>query len=138
VWNDFRQFIARGNVIDLAVGVVMGAAFGSVVTSLVNDVIMPPIGSVLKGVNFTDLFVSLDRKVYPSLKAAKDAGAPVIGYGSFINAVISFLIVSFVVFLLVQQVNRIYRKPQAAPAPAPEPPAEVKLLTEIRDLLKTR
>jgi large conductance mechanosensitive channel len=138
VWNDFRQFIARGNVIDLAVGVIMGAAFGSVVTSLVNDVIMPPVGSVLKGVNFTDLFVSLDRKVYPSLKAAKDAGAPVIGYGSFINAVISFLIVSFVVFLLVQQVNRIYRKPQAAPAPPPEPPAEVKLLTEIRDLLKTR
>jgi large conductance mechanosensitive channel len=116
----------------------MGAAFGSVVTSLVNDVIMPPVGSVLKGVNFTDLFVTLDRKVYPSLKAAKDAGAPVIGYGSFINAVISFLIVSFVVFLLVQQVNRIYRKPQAAPAPPPEPPAEVKLLTEIRDLLKTR
>lgn len=138
MWNDFRQFIARGNVIDLAVGVIMGAAFGSVVTSLVNDVIMPPVGSVLKGVNFTDLFVSLDRKVYPSLKAAKDAGAPVIGYGSFINAVISFLIVSFVVFLLVQQVNRIYRKPQAAPAPPPEPPAEVKLLTEIRDLLKTR
>jgi large conductance mechanosensitive channel len=134
VWNDFKAFIARGNVIDLAVGVIIGAAFGAIVTSLVNDVIMPPIGSALKGVNFTDLFLSLDGKTYASLKAAKDAGAPVIGYGSFINAVISFIIVAFVVFLLVQQVNKLYRKPEAA-AVVPE---DVKLLTEIRDLLKTR
>lgn len=134
MWNDFKAFIARGNVIDLAVGVIIGAAFGAIVTSLVNDVIMPPIGSALKGVNFTDLFLSLDGKTYASLKAAKDAGAPVIGYGSFINAVISFIIVAFVVFLLVQQVNKLYRKPEAA-AVVPE---DVKLLTEIRDLLKTR
>jgi large conductance mechanosensitive channel len=137
VVSEFKQFIARGNVIDLAVGVIMGGAFGSIVTSLVNDVIMPPIGSVLKGVNFSDLFFSLDQKTYPSLKAAKDAGAPVIGYGSFINALISFLIVAFVVFLIVQQVNKLYRKP-AAPPPPPEPPADVVLLTEIRDLLKSR
>lgn len=134
MWKDFKQFIARGSVIDLAVGVIMGAAFGSIVTSLVNDVIMPPIGSVLKGVNFADLFVSLDGKTYASLKAAKDAGAPVIGYGSFINAIITFVIVAFVVFLLVQQVNKLYKKPEVVAAV----PDDVKLLAEIRDILKAR
>jgi large conductance mechanosensitive channel len=135
--NEFRQFIERGNVVDLAVGVIIGAAFGAIVTSLVNDVVMPPIGSVLKGVNFSDLYIVLSGKTFPSLAAAKAAGAPVIAYGNFINAIISFLIIAFVVFLLVQQVSKLYRKP-APPAAPPEPSAEVKLLTEIRDLLKTR
>jgi large conductance mechanosensitive channel len=135
VLQEFRQFIARGNVVDLAVGVIIGGAFGAIVTSLVNDVIMPPIGLVLKDVNFVDLFVPLNGKSYASLAAAKSVGAPVIAYGNFINAVIGFLIIAFVVFLLVQQISKLYRKPEAAPA---EPPAEVKLLTEIRDLLKAR
>ncbi len=135
--SEFRQFIARGNVVDLAVGVIMGAAFGAIVNSLVNDVVMPPIGSLLKGVNFSDLYIVLSGKTFDSLADAKKAGAPVIAYGNFINAVISFLIIAFVVFLLVQQVSKLYRKPAPPPAPA-EPPADVKLLTEIRDLLKTR
>ena len=138
MWNEFRQFIARGNVIDLAVGVIMGAAFGAIVTSLVNDVVMPPIGSLLKGVNFSDLYLVLNGKTYDSLADAKKAGAPVIAYGNFINAVITFLIIAFVVFIIVQQVNRLYRKPQEAPAPLPEPTPQEKLLTEIRDILKTR
>lgn len=136
--SEFRQFIARGNVVDLAVGVIMGAAFGAIVNSLVNDVVMPPIGSVLRGVNFSDLYLVLNGKTFPSLAAAKAAGAPVIAYGNFINAVISFLIIAFVVFLLVQQVSKLYKKPEAPPPAPAEPPAEVKLLTEIRDLLKTR
>lgn len=137
MWNDFRQFIARGSVVDLAVGVIMGGAFGAIVTSLVNDVIMPPIGLLLKGVNFSDLFVALNGQSYATIADAKKAGAPLIAYGNFINSVISFLIVAFVVFLLVQQVNKLYRKPTPPPPPV-EPPADVKLLTEIRDLLKTR
>jgi large conductance mechanosensitive channel len=98
---------------------------------------MPPIGSILKGVNFTDLYVVLNGQTFASLADAKKAGAPVIAYGNFINAVITFLIVAFVVFLIVQQVNKLYKKPEAPPPPA-EPPAEVKLLTEIRDLLRSR
>jgi large conductance mechanosensitive channel len=137
MWNDFKQFIQRGNVVDLAVGVVIGAAFGAIVNSLVNDVVMPPIGAALKGVDFSNLFIVLNGATYASVADAKKAGAPVVAYGNFINSVISFLIVAFVVFLLIQQVvNRIYKKP-AAPVEA-EPPADVKLLTEIRDLLKGR
>jgi large conductance mechanosensitive channel len=136
VWSEFKTFIARGNVVDLAVGVIMGGAFGAIVTSLVNDVIMPPIGAVIKNVNFSDLFVVLNGQHYDSLADAKKAGAPLIAYGNFINAVISFIIIAFAVFLIVQQVNRLHRKPpEAAPA---APPADVQLLTEIRDLLKTR
>jgi large conductance mechanosensitive channel len=138
MWNDFKQFIQRGNVVDLAVGVAIGAAFGAIVNSLVNDIVMPPIGALLKGVDFSNLFVVLNGGTYASVADAKKAGAPVIAYGNFINSVITFLIVAFVVFLLVQQVvNRIYKKPAAAPVEA-EPPADVKLLTEIRDLLKNR
>lgn len=133
--KEFRDFIARGNVIDLAVGVIIGAAFGAITTSIVNDLIMPPIGMVLGGVNFKDLFISLDGQSYQSLAAATAAGAPVIAYGSFIQTVINFLIIAFVVFLLVKAVNKIYKKP--APPPA-APTEDQKLLTEIRDLLKTQ
>jgi large conductance mechanosensitive channel len=105
--KEFREFAARGNVIDLAVGVIIGAAFGKIVNSLVSDIIMPPIGMALGRVNFTDLFIALDGSAYPSLAAAKAAGAPTINYGLFINNIVEFLIVAFVVFLLVRQINRL-------------------------------
>ena len=133
--QEFRKFILRGNVIDLAVGIIMGTAFGAVVKSLVDDVIMPPIGMLTGGVNFADLFVSLNGQSYASLEAAQAAGAPVIAYGAFINAIITFLIVALAVFLLVKAVNQMYKPKAAEPAP---PTDEAKLLAEIRDLLKTQ
>jgi len=113
--SDFRKFIVRGNVIDLAVGIVIGAAFTSVVKSFVDDILMPPIGRLTGGVDFSNLFVSLDGKAYPSLQAAKAAGAATLNYGLFINNVISFLIVAFAVFILVKAYERIRRKDEAAP-----------------------
>jgi large conductance mechanosensitive channel len=107
--RDFREFAVRGNVIHLAVGVILGAAFGKIVTSVVNDLIMPPIGMALGRVDFTDLFVALDRGTYPSLAAAEAAGAATLNYGRFLNTVIEFAIVAFAVFLLVRQVNRLKR-----------------------------
>jgi len=138
--KEFKEFAMRGNVVDLAVGVVIGAAFGKIVTSMVSDVLMPPIGKLMGGVNFADLFINLDSAKGPftSLKAAKDAGAAVIAYGSFINTVIDFVIVAFCIFMVVKGMNALKRKPVPAPAPAapPEPTAQEKLLMEIRDLLK--
>ena len=116
--KEFKEFALRGNVLDLAVAVVMGAAFSPIVTSLVNDVIMPPIGLVLGEVDFKDMFIGLSEQSYPSLAAAKTAAAPVIAYGMFLNTVINFLIVAFAVFLLVKQANRLKK-----PAPAPPPPS---------------
>lgn len=112
LWKEFREFAARGNVVDLAVGVVIGAAFGKIVTSLVNDIVMPPIGLILGNVDFSNLFIGLSSKHFDSLAAAKAAGAPTINYGLFINTVIDFTIVAFVIFLLVRQINRI-TKPAA-------------------------
>ena len=134
--QEFREFISRGNVIDLAVGVIIGAAFGKIVNSLVAEVIMPPIGAAMKGVDFSSLFVSLDGKSYESLAAAKLAGAPVIGYGIFMNTVIEFLIIAACVFLLVKVVNKIKREPAPAPVAPPEPTRSEVLLAEIRDALK--
>ena len=114
--EDFKEFIARGNVVDMAVGIIVGAAFGSIVASLVNDVIMPPVGVALGGADFSNLFVSLDWQKYPSLAAAKAAGAPTIAYGVFVNTVINFLIIAFAIFMLVRAVNRLKR-----PAPAAVP-----------------
>lgn len=114
--KEFKEFAMRGNVIDLAVGIIIGAAFGTIVTSLVNDIIMPPIGLALGGMDFKDFFIALNNQTYPSLAAAKAAGAPVIAYGNFLNTVINFLIVAFAIFLLVKQVNR-FKKP-AVDAPA--------------------
>ena len=131
--KEFRNFIARGNVFDMAVGIIIGAAFTGIVNSLVGDLIMPVIGVITSGIDFSNLFVALDGNQYDSLAAAKEAGAAVITYGVFINAVINFLIVAFVIFMLVKQVNRLKKEEAAAPA---EPPADVRLLTEIRDLLK--
>ncbi len=116
MFAEFKKFIMRGNVMDMAVGIIIGIAFGAVVTSLVNDIIMPPIGMLMKNINFNDLFVALNGATYATLADAKKASAPVIAYGSFINTLINFLIVSFAVFLLVKQVNRFQR-----PAPAAAP-----------------
>ncbi len=116
--KEFKEFIMRGNVIDMAVGIIIGAAFGTIVTSLVNDVIMPPIGKLLGNVDFANLFVNLGPGRYATLAEAKDAGAATINYGLFINAVISFLIVAFVIFLLVRTVNRLRREGEQEVAPA--------------------
>src|SRR4051794_36943017 len=107
--KDFKAFIAKGNVLDLAVAVIIGAAFGAIVTSLVNDIVMPPIGLLLGGVDFKDLFISLNRTSYPTLAAAKAAAAPVIAYGQFLNTVINFLIVAFVIFLVVRLASKLQR-----------------------------
>ena len=114
--KEFREFIARGNVIDLAVGVVIGAAFGKIVDSLVKDIIMPPVGLLLGKVDFSNLFIDLSGTGYASLKEAQEAGAATVNYGLFINRLISFLIVAFAVFLVIKQINRFRRAP-AAPAP---------------------
>ncbi|MDO8648645.1 MAG: large conductance mechanosensitive channel protein MscL [Candidatus Peregrinibacteria bacterium] len=106
--NEFKKFAARGNVIDLAVGVIIGAAFGKIVTSLVNDIIMPPLGLVLGKVNFSNLFIDLSGAGYQTLAEAKEAGAPTINYGLFFNSIIEFLIVAFTVFLLVREINRLH------------------------------
>lgn len=134
--NEFKQFISRGNVLDMAVGIIIGAAFTAIVNSLVKDVIMPPIGLVSGGVDFSNLFVALNGHDYASLKDAQAAGAPTINYGLFINTIINFLIVAFVIFILIKNVNRFMVKKEAAPAAPPPPPQDVVLLTEIRDLLK--
>ncbi|MGE5569094.1 MAG: large conductance mechanosensitive channel protein MscL [Rhodospirillales bacterium] len=114
--KDFKEFVARGNVLDLAVAVIMGTAFGAIVTSAVNDVIMPPIGLLLGQVDFKDLFITLSAQTYPSLAAAKEAGAPVIAYGQFLNSVINFLIIAFVIFIGVRQAKKLHRPKQEAPA----------------------
>jgi len=115
MFKEFKEFAMRGNVLDLAIGVIIGLAFGAVVTSLVNDIIMPPIGLLMGGLDFKDYFLVLGSQQVTSLADAKAKGVPVLGYGQFINTVINFLIVSFAVFLLVKQANRLWR-PAAAPA----------------------
>jgi large conductance mechanosensitive channel len=119
--REFREFAMRGNVVDLAVGVIIGAAFGRIVSSLVNDIIMPPLGLILGRVDFSSLYLNLSGKSYASLAEAKAAGAPTINYGLFINNVIDFIIVAFAVFLLVRGINQLYRKPPAAAATRPCP-----------------
>jgi large conductance mechanosensitive channel len=135
--KEFKEFAMRGNVIDLAVGVIIGAAFGKIVSSLVNDVIMPPVGLLLGSVDFSNLFLNLHGS-YNTVKEAEAAGAPIVKYGIFINNVIDFLIVAFVIFLMVRTINQLKRKQDAAPAPPQPPTATEKLLTEIRDTLKAR
>ena len=139
MWREFREFAMRGNVVDLAVGIIIGAAFTTIVNSLVNDLIMPPIGLLIGGIDFSSFFVTLKGGSYPTLEAAKAAGAVTMNYGLFVNAVISFVIVAFAIFILVKQINRLNTEPPAAePAPPPEPPRQEVLLAEIRDLLKER
>lgn len=138
MWREFRDFAMRGNVIDLAVGIIIGAAFTTIVNSLVNDIIMPPLGLVIGGIDFSNFFLILKGGSYPTLEAAKAAGAVTINYGLFINAIIRFLIVAFAIFILVKQINRLAREEPKAPPPPPEPSREEVLLAEIRDLLKAR
>ncbi len=117
MFKEFKEFAMKGSVLDLAIGIIMGIAFGAIIKSLVDDIIMPPIGLLLGNINFADLFINLSGKAYPSLKAAKDAGAATINYGLFLNTVINFIIIAFVIFLLVRQINRMKREPApAAPA----------------------
>lgn len=120
MWDDFKKFVARGNMFDLAVGIVIGVAFGTVVNSFVKDVLMPPIGMLTGGIDFGNLYLNLSGQEYPTLAAAQEAGAPLVLYGTFLNNVISFLIVGFALFLLVKQ----YQKLQEREAEAPPPPTE--------------
>ena len=115
MWKDLKAFILRGSVLDLAIGIIVGAAFGKIVTSLVNDVIMPPIGLLLGKVDFSSFFINLSGKSYDSLAAAKQAGAATINYGMFVNTILDFLIVAVVIFFLVRGINKILPKPKAAP-----------------------
>jgi large conductance mechanosensitive channel len=117
MWKEFREFAVRGNVIDLAVGLIVGAAFGKIVTSLVGDILMPPLGLVLGRVDFSNLFLNLGSQHYATLAEAKQAGAATINYGLFINTLIDFVIVAFAIFLLVKQINRLNRRAPAPPAP---------------------
>jgi large conductance mechanosensitive channel len=135
MWREFRDFAVRGNVIDLAVGLTLGVAFTSIVASLVNDLLMPPIGLLLGGIDFSEFFITLKGQSFPTIAAAKAGGAVTLNYGLFINSIIKFVIVAFAVFLLVKQINRL--KLDLAP-PAPAPTKTEELLTEIRDLLKER
>jgi large conductance mechanosensitive channel len=140
MFKEFRSFIARGNVLDLAVGVIIGAAFGKIVTSLTDDLLMPVIGQATGGMDFTNKFIMLGavpadyKGSLTDYAALKAAGVPLLGYGAFVNAVINFLIMAFVIFLIVRQANRLMPPPATAPAG----PSEVELLAEIRDELKRR
>ena len=137
--KDFRDFAIRGNVIDLAIGVIIGAAFGAIVSSLVDDVFMPVIGLILNGVDFSNLFVVLSNpKNIPvtSLAAAKDAGIATLNIGLFINAVVKFVIIAFVLFLVVKAINSMKKKQEAAPAAPAAPSEEIVLLTQIRDAVR--
>jgi large conductance mechanosensitive channel len=119
--KEFKEFAMRGNVVDMAVGIIIGGAFGKIVTSMVSDVLMPPIGKAMGNVNFADLFINLDKTKGPfaSLKEAKDAGVAVVAYGSFFNTVIDFIIVAFCIFLMIKAMNALKRKPTPAPATGP-------------------
>ena len=127
--KEFRDFAMRGNVVDMAVGIVIGGAFGKIVTSFVNDVLMPPIGMAIGGVDFSDLAITLKE-------AAGEAAAVTLNYGAFIQTVLDFVIIAFAIFMVIKAMNNLKKKEEAAPPPPPKPSAEETLLTEIRDLLK--
>ena len=138
--KEFKEFAMRGNVVDMAVGIIIGAAFGTIVKSLVSDVIMPPIGLLLGNVDFSNLFVVVKEGAqaapYATLELAQKAGAVTINYGAFLNTVISFIIIAFAVFMVIKAINSAKRKEEEQPAAPPEPSKEEVLLSEIRDLLK--
>jgi large conductance mechanosensitive channel len=139
--NEFKEFAIKGNMLDMAIGIIIGAAFGTVITSLVNDLLMPVISGIIGTPDFSNLFLLLRNPTgatFTSVKAARDAGAVVLAYGLFLNAIIAFLIVSFALFMMVKGINRLRRQEEAAPAAPEAPPAEVQLLSEIRDLLRRR
>jgi large conductance mechanosensitive channel len=135
--KEFKDFINRGNVMDLAIGVIIGGAFGKIVDSMVGDIIMPIISKgILRGVSFENAMIALDGNTYNTLEEAKTAGAAVIAYGNFLQIILNFVIIAFVLFLIVKGLNNMKRKQEAAPAAPPAPSNEEKLLTEIRDLLR--
>lgn len=139
--KEFKEFAVKGNMLDMAVGIIIGAAFGTVVKSLVDDILMPIVSGIFGTPDFSNLFIVLRNptgEAFTSIEAAREAGAAVLGYGLFINAMIAFLMVAVVLFMVVKNYNRVMRKEEAAPAapPPPEPSNEEKLLTEIRDLLR--
>ena len=136
--QEFKEFALRGNVVDMAVGIIIGAAFSTIVRSLVDDIIMPPIGVVTGGVDFSNMFIALNGEHYPSLAAARQAGAATINFGLFINNVISFTIVAFVLFMAIKGMNQLRRKQEEDPQGEPPPSREVQLLEEIRDALVKR
>ncbi|WP_026379882.1 large conductance mechanosensitive channel protein MscL [Afifella pfennigii] len=137
--KEFKEFTLKGNVVDMAVGIIIGVAFGAIVSSLVDDIIMPPVGLLLGGADFSQLFFVLSGEgAYNTVEQAKEAGAVTWNIGLFVNALIKFFIVALAVFLLVKAVNRLMRQREEKPAPAPEVPEDVKLLREIRDLLSER
>lgn len=134
--QEFKEFAMRGNVVDLAVGVVIGGAFGKIVTSLVQDVIMPPLGAILGGVDFKQLFINLSGQTFETLAEAEKAGVPLIKYGAFIQTIVDFTIIAFAIFVAVKAINKLKRQEEAAPAAPPPTPEDVVLLREIRDALK--
>jgi large conductance mechanosensitive channel len=134
--SEFKQFAMRGNVVDLAVGVVIGAAFGKIVDSLVKNVIMPPIGALLGGIDFSHYYLSLTSQTYESMEAAEKAGAPLIKYGAFLQSVVDFTIIAFAIFMMIKVINRVQSKAEEAPAAPPPTPEDIVLLREIRDALK--
>ena len=140
--KEFKEFAAKGNMLDMAVGIVIGAAFATIITSLVNDIVMPPIGMVLGGVDFAEFYAILQQGdpagPYATLAAAREAGAVTMNWGIFINSLISFLIVAFALFMVIKGFNKMKAEEEAAPEAPPEPSAEEALLTEIRDLLKSK
>lgn len=139
ILKEFKQFAMRGNVLDMAVGVIIGGAFGKIVSSLVNDVMMPPIGKLMGNMDFSGLFIQLGGGVKcVTLAKAKEAGIATVNYGLFINTVVDFVIMAFVIFMVIKGMNSMQKKEAAKPVPPAEPPADVKLLTEIRDLLKKK
>ncbi|MGF1643543.1 MAG: large conductance mechanosensitive channel protein MscL [Thiotrichales bacterium] len=133
--KEFREFAVKGNMVDMAVGIIIGAAFGKLINALVGDLIMPVIGLVMGGIDFNQLFINLGGGGFETLKAAEEAGAPVLKYGSFLQTGLDFLIIAFAVFMLVKVINRLKRQQAEAPA---GPSEEVKLLSEIRDALKRK
>ena len=138
VVKEFKEFAMKGNVLDMAVGIIIGAAFGKVISSLVNDLLMPPIGKLMGNMDFSSMYINLGGVKFESLAAAKQAGAATINYGVFLNTLLDFVIVAFAIFMMVKAVNMAKRKEEANPAPPVPPSGEEKLLTEIRDLLKSR
>ncbi len=134
--NEFKKFAMRGNVVDMAVGIIIGGAFGKIVSSLVNDVIMPPIGMLMGNVDFSQLFVNLGEGEFASLAAAKEAGAATINYGVFINTVLDFTIVAFAIFMVIKGMNKM-KKEEVSPKEPPKPAEDILLLREIRDSLKS-
>jgi large conductance mechanosensitive channel len=136
MFEEFKKFAMRGNVVDMAVGIVIGGAFGKIVSSLVKDVLMPPIGMLVGDIEFSQLFINLGDNAFATLAEAQEAGAATINYGIFLQSIFDFIIVAFAIFMVVKQMNNMKKKEEEAPAEPPKPSKDQELLTEIRDLLR--